>query len=281
MTKLARHPRRASATAPADRRPRVYQTMVSCANRGARGSRSRAPAAARSKTVKHARLAGSNHKNGHNINLKSKMLGALSLKLCDCVWAHCLTHAHRSVHTRVHRARCRTRTEDARSRYLDGLVDVVRLGGDRPDGDLELGHADLAVAARVDRVEDGAQLLIGEAAAAGRARRPRARWIGRGSAEDRRSQGLSHAAVDYQAAVLDPWLPPPTTPTPTHPHPHPHPQPRAALGLGAGQLTAVAPEGGGSVPTRAEREGPRTCPRPAPRPAGASAAGRSPPPPPG
>ena len=65
---------------------------------------------------------------------------------------------------------------------LDSLV--VRLGVDRPDGDLELGNADLADAAGVDRVEDGAQLLIGEAAAAaGRARRPRARWIGVGSAE--------------------------------------------------------------------------------------------------
>ena len=50
---------------------------------------------------------------------------------------------------------------------LDGLVDVVRLGVDRPDGDLELGNADLAVAAGVDRVEDRAQLLVGEAAAAG------------------------------------------------------------------------------------------------------------------
>ena len=51
--------------------------------------------------------------------------------------------------------------------YLDGLVEVVRLGVDRPDGDLELGDADLAVAAGVDRVEDRAQLLVGEAAAAG------------------------------------------------------------------------------------------------------------------
>ena len=51
--------------------------------------------------------------------------------------------------------------------YLDGLVDVVLLGVDRPDGDLELGNADLAVAAGVDRVEDRAQLLIREAAAAG------------------------------------------------------------------------------------------------------------------
>ena len=48
---------------------------------------------------------------------------------------------------------------------LDSLV--VRLGVDRPDGDLELGNADLAVAAGVDRVEDRAQLLVGEAAAAG------------------------------------------------------------------------------------------------------------------
>ena len=65
---------------------------------------------------------------------------------------------------------------------LDSLV--VRLGVDRPDGDLELGNADLAVAAGVDRVEDRAQLLVGEAAtAAGRARRPRARWSGVGSAE--------------------------------------------------------------------------------------------------
>ena len=76
-------------------------------------------------------------------------------------------HAHRRVAT-----------------LLDGLVDVVRLGVDRPDGDLELGNADLAVAAGVDRVEDRAQLLVGEAAAAaGRARRPRARWSGVGSAE--------------------------------------------------------------------------------------------------
>ena len=86
---------------------------------------------------------------------------------------------------RVHRARCRTRTDQApTSCYLDGLVDVVRLGVDCPDGDLELGNADLAVAAGVDRVEDGAQLLVGEAAAAaGRARQRRARWIGVGSAE--------------------------------------------------------------------------------------------------
>ena len=88
---------------------------------------------------------------------------------------------HRS---RAQSAPCDGAARAPTSRYLDGLVDVARLGVDRPDGDLELGNADLAVAAGVDRVEDGAQLLIGEAAAAaGRARRPRARWSGVGSAE--------------------------------------------------------------------------------------------------
>ena len=93
-----------------------------------------------------------------------------------------LTHAQKCAQS----APCEVPHAHRRVATLTALSMSSALGVrvDRPDGDLELGDADLAVAAGVDRVEDRAQLLIGEAAAAaGRARRPRARWIGVGSAE--------------------------------------------------------------------------------------------------
>ena len=144
--------------------------------------------------TQRARVNGQSKMNTRNVKRKrGRSLYGTQSAPCE------VPHAIRGSRAHAHRG-------EEESRYLDGLVDVVRLGVDRPDGDLELGNADLAVAAGVDRVEDRAQLLVGEAAAAaGRARRPQARWSGVGSAESgplraegrhvRRSAALLNAAA--------------------------------------------------------------------------------------